>query len=307
MKMRAAIYARKSTEQNVSDDAKSVTRQIERARAFAAARGWTTADEHIYSDDAVSGAEWKHRPEFNRLMAALEPQPPFDVLIVSELSRIGRDPVRAPFYIQKIEEAGVSIWGYLRDRQIGVEDEDHETETMLESLMAGRERRRALERTKDAMRRKVEHGHSAGGRVLGYVTVPDGSNFRHVIDPVQAEIVRHIFTLCAEGKGLKRIANALNDAGVVNPTGLDRSDSLKLGRYWSATGIREVLHRELYLGKVVYGKTTWNYKGGTKIKVNVRDTSKWTVKDRPELRIVGDDLWEAAHARIARTRAAYLH
>src|SRR5215470_6733052 len=188
MSLRAAIYARKSTEQNVSDDAKSVTRQIERARTFAATRGWTTADEHIYSDDAVSGAEWKHRPEFNRLMAALEPRPPFDVLIVSELSRIGRDPVRVPFYIQKIEEAGVSIWGYLRDRQIGVEDEDHETETMLESLMAGRERRRARERTKDAMRRKVDHGHSAGGKVLGYVTVSDGSNFRQVVDPAQAGI-----------------------------------------------------------------------------------------------------------------------
>ena len=38
MSLRAAVYARKSTEQNVTDDAKSVTRQIDRARAFAAAR-----------------------------------------------------------------------------------------------------------------------------------------------------------------------------------------------------------------------------------------------------------------------------
>src|SRR5215470_5418167 len=305
--MRAAIYARKSTEQNVSDDAKSVTRQIERARAFAAARGWTTADEHIYSDDAVSGAEWKHRPEFNRLMAALEPRPPFDVLIVSELSRIGRDPVRAPFYIQKIEEAGVSIWGYLRDRQIGVEDEDHETETMLESLMAGRERRRAQARTTDAMRRLVERGHSAGGRVLGYMTVSDGSNFRQVVDPAQAEIVRRIFALCAEGMGIKRIANALNDAGIANPTGLDRADSLKLGKYWSSTGVREVLHRERYIGQLVYGKTRWDYKGGTKKKVDVLDEAKWFIEDRPDLRIVSDELWEAAHARIASTRAVYEH
>src|SRR5499427_2339116 len=305
MKMRAAIYARKSTEQNVSDDAKSVTRQIERARAFAAARGWTTADEHVYSDDAVSGAEWKHRPEFNRLIAALEPRPAFDVLIVSELSRIGRDPVRAPFYIQKIEEAGVSIWGYLRDRQIGVEDEDHETETMLESLMAGRERRRAQARTTDAMRRLVERGHSAGGRVLGYTTISDGSNFRQVVDPAQAEIVRRIFMLCAEGLGIKRIANALNDAGIVNPTGLDRTDSLKLGKYWSATGVREVLHRERYIGQLVYGKTKWDYKGGTKKKVDVLDKSKWLTEERPDLRIISDELWEAAQARIASTRAAY--
>jgi DNA invertase Pin-like site-specific DNA recombinase len=58
----AAIYARKSTEQNVPDDAKSVTRQVELARAFAASKGWRVADEHVYIDDAVSGAEYVKRP-----------------------------------------------------------------------------------------------------------------------------------------------------------------------------------------------------------------------------------------------------
>ena len=35
-----AICARKSTEQNVSDEEKSVTRQIEHARAYAKRKGW---------------------------------------------------------------------------------------------------------------------------------------------------------------------------------------------------------------------------------------------------------------------------
>jgi DNA invertase Pin-like site-specific DNA recombinase len=39
--MKAAIYARKSTVQNVADEEKSVTRQIERATAYAQAKGWT--------------------------------------------------------------------------------------------------------------------------------------------------------------------------------------------------------------------------------------------------------------------------
>jgi DNA invertase Pin-like site-specific DNA recombinase len=54
--MIAAIYARKSTEQNGADaDAKSVARQIENARTFAVSKGWTVADPHVYADDAVSG------------------------------------------------------------------------------------------------------------------------------------------------------------------------------------------------------------------------------------------------------------
>ena len=52
--MVAAIYARKSTEQAGADiDSKSIARQIEGARAFAAARGWTVADCHVFADDAV--------------------------------------------------------------------------------------------------------------------------------------------------------------------------------------------------------------------------------------------------------------
>ncbi len=40
--MIAAIYARKSTDQSgVADEQKSITRQIEHARAYAVAKGWT--------------------------------------------------------------------------------------------------------------------------------------------------------------------------------------------------------------------------------------------------------------------------
>jgi hypothetical protein len=68
----------------------------------------------------VSGAEWKHRPGFNDLLAALTPRPPFDVLIVSELSRIGRDIVRTPAAVMQIEEAGVEIRSYLNDAPISL-------------------------------------------------------------------------------------------------------------------------------------------------------------------------------------------
>ena len=48
--MIAAIYARKSTDQNdVAEEAKSVERQIDHARAYAAKKGWTVADDCIFS------------------------------------------------------------------------------------------------------------------------------------------------------------------------------------------------------------------------------------------------------------------
>lgn len=57
-----AIYARKSTDQtSVSDDQRSVARQVEHARALATARGWTAAEAHVYDDDGISGAEFDRR------------------------------------------------------------------------------------------------------------------------------------------------------------------------------------------------------------------------------------------------------
>ena len=75
--MICAIYARKSTEQTgVSDEEKSVTRQIEHATAYALKKGWTVSETHIYADDGISGAEFVKRPGFMRLMNALKPRPP---------------------------------------------------------------------------------------------------------------------------------------------------------------------------------------------------------------------------------------
>ena len=54
--MICAVYARKSTEQNgVADEAKSVTRQIEHATAYAEKRGWTVNPAHVYVDDGSPG------------------------------------------------------------------------------------------------------------------------------------------------------------------------------------------------------------------------------------------------------------
>ena len=93
--MIAAIYARKSTDDSDrAVEARSTARQIESATTYARAKGWTVDPRYIFVDENTSGAEWKQRPGFNALLAALEPRPPFGVVVVSELSRIGRDAVR---------------------------------------------------------------------------------------------------------------------------------------------------------------------------------------------------------------------
>ena len=116
--MIAAIYARKSTEQTaVVDEQKSVARQIDHARAYASRKGWTVADEHVYVDDVISGAEFANRPGFLRLMSALKPRPAFQVLVMSEESRLGREAIETAYALKQLVTAGVRVFFYLEERE----------------------------------------------------------------------------------------------------------------------------------------------------------------------------------------------
>src|SRR4051794_26209597 len=120
--MIAAIYARKSTEQNDRvDEAKSVRRQIEHARAYAQRKGWEVAEEHVYVDDGISGAEFSGRPSYMRLLNALKPRASFQVLIVSEISRLGREQFETGYALKQLDEAGVRIFSYLEDHEVALD------------------------------------------------------------------------------------------------------------------------------------------------------------------------------------------
>src|SRR5262249_40311241 len=221
--MVAAIYARKSTEQNgVADDAKSVTRQIERSREFAAKHAWTVADSHVFVDDGISGAEFVKRPGFRRLMDSLQPRPPFQVLIMSEESRLGRDQIETTYALKQIIDAGVRVFVYLDNREITLSDATQTAMVQLRGFGAAIEREQASKRTHDALARQAKALHVTGGRVYGYRNVdvladPDQDGRRkrlHVerrINEEQAAVVQRIFQLYADGFGLKRIAKLLND------------------------------------------------------------------------------------------------
>jgi site-specific DNA recombinase len=304
----AAIYARKSTDQNVPDEEKSVTRQIERARAYAEGKGWTVGETHIYTDDGISGAEFLKRPGFLRLMNALKPRPPFHILVMSEESRLGREQIGTAYALKQITDAGVRVFFYLEDRERTLDSAMDKVMLSLSTFAAEMEREKARQRTYDAIRRKVERGQVAGGIVYGYDNVevasptlgPDRKTRRdHVlrrINEAQAEVVRRIFQHCADGWGLVRIAKALTTEGVAKPKGR--------GRGWAPSAIREMLYRDLYRGQVVWNKMRRVDRGGTRRK-EPRPESEWLTFPAEHLRVVSEALWRAAHASLEAKQAAY--
>jgi hypothetical protein len=80
-------------------------------------------------------------------------------------------------------------------------------------------------------------------------------------------------------------------------------------RGWSASTVRDVLHRELYRGEVVWGRTKkrdlWGLRQSRSF-ARRRPQDDWTRVAVPELRILSDEAWEAAHKRLWASRPAYL-
>jgi len=218
-------------------------------------------------------------------------------VIVSELSRIGRDTVRTPAAVMRIEEAGVEIRSYLSDAPISLADESSEIHTIFNSLAASFERRRARARTYDALRRRAEAGAVTGGRVFGYRNVRSGTGYvRRVIDATEAAIVRRIFALYVEGDGIGRIAKRLNADGVPAP---------RIGTgSWAPSAVREILRRDLYRGRLVWNRSQKITRQGTKAQ-RQRPVSEWLSREAPELRIVSEALWEAVEGRRERAATTY--
>jgi site-specific DNA recombinase len=185
----------------------------------------------------------------------------------------------------KLVDTGVRVFFYATGEELKLDTPISKVMLNLKGFAAEDYRHQIRVKTREAMRSKAARGYVAGGKVLGYQNVREGSNVRHAIDESQAAIVRRIFELCAEGKGLLKIAKRLNEDGIPNPTGQDRLGSKKAGKWWSSTGIREILHRDRYRGLIIYGKTSWQDKGGQKVKGDVPE-SEWQVREHPELRIV---------------------
>jgi site-specific DNA recombinase len=113
------------------------------------------------------------------------------------------------------------------------------------------------------------------------------------IDQNEARIIRRIFESAAEGIGLATIVDRLNTEGVLG-TG---------GKRWTKTPVTRILKNERYLGRQIWGQQYVEHEPGTGRKI-MRDKprSEWLVEERPELRIVSDDLWSRAQETRAEVR-----
>jgi site-specific DNA recombinase len=287
--MRVALYARYSSDQQ---RAASIDDQLRVCREFAARQGWTVVAH--YADAATSGATLMRVGIQSLLRDVAEKR--FDVVLAESLDRFSRDLADTAVISKRLKFRGVSLVtiseGDISHLQVGFKGTMNAL--FLQDL---------ADKTRRGLRGRIEDGRSAGGVSYGYrvAPTPEGQpRGSREIHPGEAAIVRRIFGAFVDGVSPKAIAKALNVAGISGPRGGVWSPSTIHGHVGRGTGI---LNNELYVGRLVWNRQKFEKDPDSGKRVpRPNPPSGVIVKDVPELRIVPNDLWEAAKARQAATR-----
>ena len=243
----------------------------------------------------------------------------FDAIVMSELSRLGRDQVHNGYVLAQIQSAGVAVHLFFTEEEMKFDSATDRFMASVLSFGAELEREKTAQRTRDALARKAKAGYSAGGRCYGYTNVPvmlpnaSGekvkSHTNMKINKAQANVERNIFRMYADGYGFGSIARTLNDnkrykdklhkyfGGVASPAPSQKE--------WCPTGIRAMLHRRRYIGVIEYGrrKKVRGVNGRANKRVN---QTEFQETENPGLRIVDSALWERVQKRLAGMRANYV-
>jgi site-specific DNA recombinase len=288
--IRAALYARYSSDQQSSA---SIADQQRICRERAEREGWQLVGS--YEDAAISGASMILRPGIQRLLADAQAGK-FDIVVAEALDRVSRDQADVATLYKHLQFARVPLVTL-------AEGEISELHVGLKGTMNALFLKDLAKKTHRGLRGRVEKGFSAGAVGYGYRMVrrlsSEGELVRgeREVDPAQALIVERVFREFADGKSPLAIARDLNADGVPGPKGLAWRDTSIRGDVRRGTGI---INNELYVGVRV-----WNHKhyvtdpGSGKRVTRFNRESEWIRNEVPELRIVSDEMWQAAKRQQA--------
>jgi site-specific DNA recombinase len=302
--MSVAIYARYSSE---NQRPQSIQDQLRNCFNYANKRNLTVAPEHIYTDEAISGA-LVTRPGLDKLTKAVE-EGHVKKVLVDDLSRLFRDNTAFANLMAQFKYSGVEV--------ISVSDgisslDDSATlnfgmrgvinEMYLEDLARKTHRGQAGQASKGSFMGSPPYGYRrpipVGDSWIDSKGRTRADKFKLPVDPEEAEVVREIFKLFVEGKSANAIANHLNQKGV------STRNNLKGG--WSNGTIAGILQNEKYVGKLIWNKTksVKNPKTGRKVAV-ARPVEEWIVNEDPDIRIIDDGTWNVAQQRWKEINAAF--
>ena len=257
-----ALYCRLSQEDDRAGESLSIENQ--KAMLLQYAREHHFPNPTFFVDDGVSGVTYD-RPGFQAMLAEIEAGR-VAVAITKDLSRLGRNSALTGLYTNfTFPQNGV--------RFIAINDNyDTIDPNRVDNDFAGIKNwfnefyaRDTSRKIRAVQKAKGERGVPLTTNVpYGYVKDPENPR-RWVVDPVAADVVKRIFSMCMEGRGPKQIANQLKADKVLTPSSYRALQGIKTPNKkpedpcdWHSSTVVAILERREYTGCTVNFKTYTN-------------------------------------------------
>jgi len=271
--LRVVYYARVSSDKR--EQLNSLENQIKYYDDYISSnRNWTLCGGYV--DEGLSGTSVDKREDFLRMIDDGEAGK-YDLVITKEISRFSRSTLDSIKYTQQLLDAGVGV--FFQSDNINTLYSDSELRLTIMSSLAQDEMRRLSERVKFGMKRAYESGKVLGqNNIYGY----NKENGQLVINEKEAEFIRELFNLYAEGKyGYRTITRMLTEKGYRNQDG----NELNPGTF------KRILTNPKYKG-YYHGRLTESNDYRRKKSVKLAEEDRLLYKDESIPAIVSEELWD---------------
>lgn len=306
MENKTAVYCRISTQMQSSD------RQKKELLEYAERQGWAVDEENIYIDVISGYSVSEERVQYSKMLEDIEKKG-IRIILFSELTRLGRNSVELLSEIQKLQ--GMNVQLYFQKQDLWIRDKQDLGARILLAVLAittSYEIELFAERSISGKINKIHKGGGVGGDNNSYGYKND-ENKMMVIREDEAEVVRRIFNLYANGKSSIEICDILNTEKIPTATstrikeykenrrqkGLPEKEYHKFNvdeLFWRPNMVTRMLNKKLYTG---HRHVEFHKPQPCKTK---KDTPKEIIHvydvQVEDLRIITDELFSQVQERL---------
>jgi len=280
--MKAVIYARYSSDNQREE---SITAQVRACTEYAERQGYTVVK--VYTDEARS-AQTDDRPGILHMIADIKAKRlVVDVVLVHKLDRFARNRYDSAFYKRELRRAGVRVESVLERL------DDSPESVLLESLIEGMFEYYSKNLAREVMKGMKETAfqckHTGGTPPLGY-DVDKERNY--IVNEAEAEAVRLIFSMYADGYSYNRIIDELNKRGL----------KTKTGRPFGKNSIHDTLRNKKYAGYFTFNRSARKSPDGKRNNHASKPPEEIIEIPGGIPAIVTEELFRKAQARLERNR-----
>ena len=293
-----ALYERLSRDDELAGESNSITNQKKFLEDYAAQRGFPNIRH--FTDDGYTGTNF-NRPGFRAMMAEIEAGH-VGVVIVKDMSRFGRDYLQVGYYTEMFfPEHGIRFIAVVNDVDSQKPSSSNEFLPFL-NVMNEWYAKDTSRKIKAIFHSRMEKGERCTGSApYGFMAAKVDGVYQLVIDEEAAKVIRRIFSMAAEGKSTREIADALTADQVLVPSAYDQQTegrpnyrgAVKEPFHWKTSNVLTILNRPEYMGTLVLGKSVRpSFRSKKRVAT---DKSQWMVFPEAHEAIVPPELWEKAN------------